>query len=168
MKPDLQLFSGTLTCTVVKGPHVTTASASPSSSIAKDDTVTLTLIPAEGYHLVVSCTSGNVNALTIGENNTYTFSAPEASTIFNVTAEADNLYRVLEETSVNVNGNKLILHANVVIRYGANGAIAEAGTDGTAITGAAAASQIEALLNAGLIEHIVTAGNVAFVEAEES
>ena len=163
---NLQLFSGSLTAAVTKGANITTGSVSPSSSIAKDDTVTLTIVPASGYHFILRCLSGNVSEVTKGESNTYTFSAPEASTVFSVEAEADNLYRVLEETMVNVNGAKKILHRNVILRYGANGAIAEAVTDATAFTGDAAAAQIEALLNAGLIEKIETKGNVAIVEAE--
>ena len=49
LEMDLQLFAGSLTVTVYKDSGITTATASPSSSLAEGDTVTLTVTPASGY-----------------------------------------------------------------------------------------------------------------------
>ena len=50
-KLNLQQFAGTLTVTIIKddNSHWTAASASPASSLAKDDSVALTVTPASGY-----------------------------------------------------------------------------------------------------------------------
>ena len=162
---DLQLFAGSLTAAITKGANITTGTVSPSSSIAEEDTVTLTIVPASGYHFILRCLSGNVSEVTKGANNTYTFKAPAASTVFSVEAEKDDLYRVLEECYANVNGNEIELHRNVELRM-VDGDIAEAITKPTEITGATegalaiAAAQINALLAAGLIEKVVTDGGV--------
>ena len=49
-KIDLQLFTGS-SVTVYKDAHMTTASASPASSLEEGDTVTLTATPASGYEI---------------------------------------------------------------------------------------------------------------------
>lgn len=147
MKLDLQLFAGGHSVTVVKGDNVTTATASSDTDVAKDAEVTLTIAVADGYEPVYETLAGGVTV----DPDTKKFTMGEADVVIAVKAKANNLYRVLETTKASVNGSGLNLVKNVIVRYGANGAIAEATSDGTAITGAGI---IAALLEAGLIEKI--------------
>lgn len=131
--------------TVLKGPHMTTASASSTSNVSAETEVTLTITPASGYKAVLNVVTENV---TITGNK---FTMPDEDVVITVQAVSTSLYRVLEEAKVNVNNNPITLHRNVILRMGANGDIAEATTDPTTITDA---PSIAALLAAGLIEAI--------------
>lgn len=147
MKLNLQQFAGGHSVTIVKGDNVTTATASSDTDVAKDAEVTLTIAVGSGYEPVYETLAGGVTV----DPATKKFTMGEADVVIAVKAKAGNLYRVLETTSASVNETKINLVKNVIIRYGANGAIAEAGSEGTAINNAAA---IQSLLAAGLIEKI--------------
>lgn len=144
---NLQLFAGELTVTVYKGENITTATASPDSELEEGDKVELTIVAASGYRPVIQVISGGV---TIDEEE-LTFEMGATDVVINVTAESDTLYRVTEECVANINGKRTALHRNVHLRYSANGAVAEATTEGTSITDA---GTLEALLAAKLIEKI--------------
>ena len=58
---NLQQFAGSLTVTVLKDGNVTAATATPASSLAKDDDVALAMTFASGYELnEIECISGGV------------------------------------------------------------------------------------------------------------
>ena len=147
MKLNLQQFAGGHSVTVVKGDNVTTATASSDTDVAKDAEVTLTVAVASGYEPVYETIAGGVEV----DPATKKFTMGEKDVVLAVKAKANNLYRVLETTMATINNTTVNLVKNVVIRYGKNGAIAEAGTEGTTIT---SAGVIAALLDAGLIEKI--------------
>lgn len=142
---DLQMFAGGHSVTIQKGDNVTTATASSSSDVQKDAEVTLTIVVADGYKPEYQVIAGGVTL----NPATKKFTMGEADVVIVVTAKATNVYRVTEECVVNINGNRKELHRNVKLTYSANGAIKEAITDGTTISDA---SQVEALIKAGLIE----------------
>ena len=143
MKMDLQLFAGGHSVTVYKDGHMTTASASATSDVAKDATVTLTLTPASGYEVAnVEVIAGGV---TITEGDTIGFVMGEENVVISVTSQKDNLYMILENalTCVN-NGTRTELKRNVSYEYGPGGEIVKVNCTPTALT-------ISADLIAGLV-----------------
>ena len=148
MELNLQKFAGSLTVTIMKddNSHWTAASASPASSLAEGDTVTLTLTPASGYELdEVEVLAGGV---TIEEDDgTYTFDMGASNVTLFVKAKADNIYKVVENTWVWVNGSGTKLKRNMVIEHGPNGAIVGVNCKGTAIN-----------VNADIIAALVESG----------
>ena len=132
-KLNLQLFAGGHSVTVQKDAHMTTASASSTSDVQKDATVTLTLTPASGYEVAdVQVLAGGV---TIHEDSdVVTFTMGEADVVIVVTSQADNEYKVTENRNVYVNGVKTALVKNVTVVYAENGAIADVECSQTAVT----------------------------------
>ena len=145
-KLNLQLFAGGHSVTVQKDAHMTTASASSTSDVQKDATVTLTLTPASGYEVAdVQVLAGGV---TIHEDSdVVTFTMGEADVVIVVTSQANNEYKVTESINVYVNGTKTALVKNVTVVYAANGAIADVECSPTAVT-----------LNAEIIADLVAEG----------
>lgn len=147
MEMNLQYFAGSLTVTVFKDSGMTTASASPSSSLAKDDTVTLTLTPASGYEVAdVEVISGGV---TITEGETISFAMGEADVVLYVKSHSTSKYKVVENCYCAVNGTVTRLQRNMEIVYGVNGAIV--GVKGTESTISLSADLIANLLASGAI-----------------
>ena len=147
MEMNLQYFAGSLMVTVYKDAGMTTASASPSSSLAKDDKVTLTLTPASGYEVAdVEVISGGV---TITEGETISFLMGEADVILNVKSHSTSKYKVVENCYCAVNGTVTKLQRNMEIVYGVNGAIV--GVKGTESTISLNADLIANLLASGVI-----------------
>lgn len=147
MEINLQYFAGSLTVTVYKDAGMTTASASPSSSLAKDDKVTLTLTPASGYEVAdVEVISGGV---TILEGETINFLMGETDVVLNVKSQADNKYKVVENCFTCLNGTVVKLQRNMNLVYGATGAIIDVNGTPTAIT--LSADLISNLLASGVI-----------------
>ena len=146
-KLDLQRFTGSLTVTVLKDAHMTTASASPASSLAKDDTVALTITPASGYELdEIEVIAGGVTP-EYDEDDGWTFTMGEANVTLYVKSKANNVYKIVENTLVNINGTKTELKRNMMIQYGPNGAIVGVDCEGSAVT-----------VNADVIAQLVKAG----------
>ena len=146
-KLDLQRFAGALTVTVLKDAHMTTASASPDSSLAKDDTVALTITPASGYELdEIEVIAGGVTP-EYDEDDGWTFTMGEADVTLYVKSKASNVYKIVENTLVNINGVKTELQRNMMIRYGANGAIVGVDGEGSAVN-----------VNADVIKQLVKDG----------
>ena len=145
-KLNLQLFAGGHSVTVVKDAHMTTASASSTSDVQKDATVTLTLTPASGYEVAdVQVLSGGVTIHQ--DDDTVSFTMGEADVVIVVTSQANNLYKVTESCNVWVNGTKTALNKNVDPVYAANGAICDVNCSPTAVT-----------LNAEIIADLVAEG----------
>ena len=148
MKMDLQYFSGSLTVTVYKDSHMTTASASPASSLAKDDSVELTLTPADGYEVAdVEVVSGGVTIYDDGTDITFTMG--ESSVVLNVKSQKNNEYKVVENCFVCVNGTVTNLKRNMKVVEGANGAVV--GVECTPSTLTLSADIIGNLLASGVI-----------------
>ena len=146
-KLDLQRFAGALTVTVLKDAHMTTASASPDSSLAKDDTVALTITPASGYELdEIEVIAGGVTP-EYDEDDGWTFTMGEADVTLYVKSKASNVYKIVENTLVNIKGVKTELQRNMMIRYGANGAIVGVDGEGSAVN-----------VNADVIKQLVKDG----------
>lgn len=117
MEMLLNLFAGSLTVTVKKDSGITSASASPSSSLAKNDTVTLTITPASGYSMKeVEVIEGGV---TVAADNT--FKMGESDVVLFVKSKTANNYMVTEETMVSINDAKTVLHKNTIVQLSPNG-----------------------------------------------
>lgn len=145
-KLDLQQFSGSLTVTVYKDSGITTATASPDSSLAKNDKVELTITPASGYELdEIEVISGGVTI----DMEDLEFSMGEADVVLNVKSKADNKYMIVENTFCCVNGSVTRLQRNMTLEYGNNGAIVGVSSNGTAIT--LSADIVNALIASGAI-----------------
>ena len=131
MKMNLQLFAGSLTVTVYKDSNMSVASASPASSLAKNDQVTLTLTPATGYEVdQVIVLSGGVTV----DMETKKFTMGESDGVLTVTSKPNNLYKVVENCFVSINGVKTEFQRNMTLEIGKTGAIVGVTSNGTAIT----------------------------------
>lgn len=151
MKLNLQQFAGSLTVTVLKDDNAkwTAASASPASSLAKDDTVTLTVTPASGYELdEIECIAGGVTPEYDADDG-WTFKMGESNVTLFFKAKGNNIYRIVENTFVSLNGTVTQLQRNMQIVRGVNGAIIDVKGEGTAIT--LSADLIDALVKSGAI-----------------
>ena len=121
MKMILDLFAGSLTVTVYKDSHITTATATPDSSLAKDDEVALDITPATNYELAeIEVVAGGVTPEYDADDG-WGFVMGEADVVLNVKSKKANNYMVTEETSVNVNDNPIVLHQNSIVQLTKNG-----------------------------------------------
>jgi hypothetical protein len=121
MKMILDLFAGSLTVTVYKDSHITTATATPDSSLAKDDEVALAITPATNYELAeIEVVAGGVTP-EYDEDDGWGFVMGAEDVVLNVKSKKANNYMVTEETSVNVNDNKVLLHQNSIVELTKNG-----------------------------------------------
>ena len=145
LKMDLQLFAGSLTVTVYKDSGITTATASPSSSLAEGDQVTLTVTPASGYEVKeYICLAGGVTV----DPATKKFNMGEASVTLCVTSKDATTYKVVENCYTCVNGTVVNLTRNMKIVKGPNGAIIGVDCNGTDLGS----------LNETLLAQLVAAG----------
>lgn len=142
---NLQLFAGSLTVTVHKDAGMTTASASPASALAEGDTVTLTLTPATGKEVdQIIVLSGGVTV----DKATKKFTMGESNVVLAVTSKASNLYKVVENCSVCINGAKTEFTKNMVLEIGKTGAVVGVQCEGTAIT---LNDGVQNLINQGIL-----------------
>ena len=149
MKLDLQRFAGSLTVTVHKDSGITTASASPASSLAKDDTVALTITPASGKELdEIEVIEGGVTPA-YDEDDGWTFDMGEADVVLFVKSKNAKKYKVVENTPIWVNGVKTELARNMMLEIGKNGAIVGVTCEGTDLN--ISADLIEILVESGAI-----------------
>ena len=145
-----QMFAGGHSVTVTKDAHMTTASASSTSDVQKDATVTLTLTPASGYEVAdVEVLAGGVEVHQ--DNTTISFTMGEADVIINVKSQKNNEYRIAENCYVCVNGTvSKAIKKNIVEHKGANGQVLRVDCTPTALT--ISADVIKSLEKAGVIE----------------
>lgn len=151
MKLDLQKFAGSLTVTIIKDDNSkwSAASASPASSLAKDDSVALTVTPATGYEVdEIEVIAGGVT-VTYDEDDGYSLVMGESNVTLFFKAKANNLYRIVENTTVWINGSKTELTRNMTLKRGVNGAIVDVEGNPSAIT--LSADIVSALLKNGAI-----------------
>lgn len=149
MKLNLQLFAGTLTVTMYKDSGITTATASPDSSLAKNDAVALTITPASGYELdEIEVIAGGVTPEF--KNNAWGFKMGEADVVLNVKSKGEAMYKVVENTFTCVNGTVTNLVKNMQLVVGPNGAIVDVSCTGTDLS-SLSADIIAALVASGAI-----------------
>ena len=122
-KLNLQLFTGS-SVTCLKDAHMTTFSASPDSSVAKDADVALTVTPASGYELdEIEVIAGGVT-LEYDADDGWGFKMGEADVTLYAKTKKNNLYRVTEECVIYINNAKTVLHKNVEVVLTKQGGIA--------------------------------------------
>ena len=147
-KLNLQMFTASGTVTVYKDAHMTTASASPNSEVAKDDEVTLTLTPASGYEVdEVEVIAGGVEI----NMTTKKFTFGTDNVVLYVKSKKSTMYKVLEPCYVCINGGSVTrLNKNTKLVHAANGAIVDVQTSGTDL----------ASLNADALAALIASGAV--------
>ena len=133
MKLNLQRFAGSLTLTVKNDGHFSATSASPSSSLAENDKSTLTITASSGYELdEIEVIEGGATI----ENDSGTWKVKMGAsnaTIF-VKGKKNNLYKIVENCTVNVTGTKTDLVRTMTLQRGKNGAIVGVDATGTEVT----------------------------------
>ena len=143
-----QLFAGGHSVTVVADGGFSAASASSTTDVQKNADVTLTLTPSDGKEIAsVEVLSGGVT-LTV-TSGTYGFKMGEADVVIVAKSKADNVYQVVENTYVCVNGTVTRLQRNMQLVKGKNGAIVGVDCTGTALN--VSADIIAALVKSGAI-----------------
>lgn len=120
MKLNLQQFAGSLTVTIHKGSGITAATATPASGLSEGDSVALAFTPATGKKVdkVINLTTGATYP-----SNVSGFRMPASSVVLAVTSKDNNLYKVVENCSVNVNGRKIELTRNMTLEIGKTGVV---------------------------------------------
>ena len=150
IRMNLQMFAGSLTVTVYKDSGMTTASASPASSLAKGDTVTLTLTPASGNEVdEVIVLSGGWTV----DMATKKFDMGESNVVLCVTSKDATTYKVVENCYCNVNGTVTNLVRDMKIVKGPNGAIIGVDSTGTDL-GSLSADIVNQLVASGVLVKI--------------
>ena len=146
MKMILNLFD-TYSVTCYKDAHMTTFSASPNSSVAKNADVTLTVTPADGYELdEIEVIAGGV---TLTHSTNWTFKMGEANVVLYAKTKANNKYLVTEECMAQLNsGTPTVLHANNTVTLTPNGAPKDIDKTGASVTVDAA---VQNLIDTGVL-----------------
>ena len=150
MELNLQRFAGSMTVTVIKDANAnwTAASVSPASSLAEGDTVTITATPATGYEIdEIEVIAGGVSIY--DDDGTLKFDMGESNVTLFFKAKANNLYQIVENTFVSVNGTVTRLTRNMMIKYSPAGAVI--GVDGGKDTVSLSADILSALVKSGAI-----------------
>ena len=143
-----QLFAGGHSVTIVADGGFSAASASASSDVQKNADVTLTLTLGSGKELAsVEVLSGDVELKNTG--GTWGFKMGEENVVIVAKSKGNNVYQVVENTYVCVNGTVTNLQRNMQLQKGPNGAIVGVDVSGTALT--LSASVIAALVKSGAI-----------------
>lgn len=134
MKLNLQQFAGSYTLTVLKDANVTTATASPSSSLGKDDESEMTLVFASGYELdEIEVVAGGATVAEV--DGTWVVTNGGANATVYVKSKKDNLYLITENTIVSLNGGAAVeLKRNIMVEVGKNGAVIGVSGGGSAVT----------------------------------
>ena len=146
---NLQLFAGGHSVTVVADGGMSAASASATSDVAKNTTVNLTLTPADTYELdEVKVLSGGVT-LEVSAQGAYSFKMGEADVTIVVKSKKNNIYKIVENCDVWVNGSKTHLQRNMTLEMGKNGAVTGVSCSGTAVT-----------LSSEIVANLVKAGTL--------
>lgn len=121
----LQLFvDPTYSVTCQKDSGITTFSASPNSSVAKDADVALTITPASGYELdEIIVAAGGVTPVYDADDG-WSFVMGEANVTLFAKSKKNNLYRVTETVPIWINDSKTVLTKNTEVVLTKQGGIA--------------------------------------------
>ena len=122
-KMNLQLFAGGHSVTVVADGNMSAASASSTSDVQENATVTLTLTPASTYEVAsVDVLAGGVTIEQDGD--TVSFTMGTSNVVIAVKSQKNNLYQIFENCYCQVNnGTVTKLQRNVSYEYGPGGNI---------------------------------------------
>lgn len=149
---NLQLFAGGHNVSVVADGGFSAASASSSSDVQAETTVTLTLTPASTYELAsVEVLRGGVT-LDYDPDDGYSFEMGSADVVIVAKSKKNNIYKIVENCDVWVNGSKTHLQRNLKLVQGPNGAIVGVEGSGQAVT-----------LSAEIVAELVKAGTLVKV-----
>lgn len=130
---NLQMYAGSMSVTMLKDANVTTATATPNSSLAKDDAVELTLVFGTGYELdEIEVISGGVE-LEQDDDGDWGFDMGEADVVLYVKSKAAKTYKVLEPIYASVNGSVTKINPNVIYQYSKTGQIIAVDSKGTSL-----------------------------------
>ena len=130
----LQMFAGGHSVTVVADDGMSAASASSTSDVQENATVTLTLTPGSNKELAsVEVLTGGVT-LEVSAQGAYSFKMGTANVIIVVKSKANNIYKIVENCDVWINGSKTGLQRNMTLEKGPNGAVTGVTCSGTAVT----------------------------------
>lgn len=131
MKLNLQYFAGGHSVTLVHDDGASAFSASASSDVQKNAEVTLTVTLKTGYEVAAyDVLSGDVEV----NPETKKFTMGEKDVVIALKTKGSNVYAVVEDTFVNINGTRTELKKNVTLQKSANGGVYGAVVNGTAIT----------------------------------
>ena len=146
-KLNLQRFAGGHSVTCQNTGHFTAFSASATTDVQAEATVTLTVTPASGYELdTIEVVSGGVTI--VYGTSSITFTMGSSDVVLTAKAKKNNLYKVVENCKYGVNGAALTeLTRNMTIQYGATGAIVGVDCNGTELS-----------ISADIIKQLVAAG----------
>lgn len=148
-KWNLQMYAGSLTVTMLKDGHTSTATATPSSSLSKNDTVELTLEFGSGYELdEIEVISGGVTLEE--EAGDWSFKMGEADVVLYVKSKSATTYMVMEPIYAAVNGTVTKVNPNVTLKYGKNGMIIAVDSQGTSLS-SLSADILAALVESGAV-----------------
>ena len=142
MKMRLDLFAGGHSVTCYKDSHMTTFSASSTSDVQAEATVTLTVTPADGYELdEIEVITGGV---TPAYDDGWAFEMGSENVVLYAKTKANNKYMITEETMACLNDTVTVLHQNTVVTMTPNGVPKEisAASGGTSVTTNAAINQL--------------------------
>lgn len=143
-KLNLQLFTG-YSVTIYKDDHMTTATASPNSSVATEAEVTLTLTPASNYEVdQIIVLSGGVTV----DKATKKFNMGTANVVLAVTSKKNNLYKVTETCEIWVNNAKTKLVKNTEVILSKQGGIEDVKCTPAEIT---VNDAVQALIDQGIL-----------------
>jgi len=146
-KLDLQLFTGS-SVTCLKDGHMTTFSASPNSSVAKDADVALTVTPATGYELdEIEVIAGGVTP-TYDKDDGWGFKMGASDVTLYAKTKKNNLYRVTETCTIWINDAKTVLAKNVEVVLTPQGGIADVAATPTEVT---VNDAVQALIDQGIL-----------------
>ena len=147
-KLNLQLFAGGHSVTVLADAGMSAASASSTSDVAENATVTLTLTPGSNKELAsVEVLSGGVT-LDFDPDDGYSFTMGEANVVIVVKSKANNLYKVTEECEVWVNSAKTVLHKNTEVVLTKQGGILDVNCTPSAVT---VNDAVQSLIDLGIL-----------------
>ena len=148
---DLQIFAGGHSVTVVADGGFSAASASATSDVQKNADVTLTLTMNSGKEIAsVEALTGDVEVKKTGD--TWGFKMGEANVVIVAKSKGSNVYKIVENCDVWINGTNTHLQRNMTLEKGPNGAIIGVTGEGTAVT--LAAEIVAELVKAGTLVKI--------------
>ena len=149
---DLQRFAGGHSVTCQNTGHFSAFSASSTTDVQAEATVTLTVTPASGYELdTIEVVSGGVT-IEYGDDS-ITFKMGSSDVVLTAKAKKNNVYRVVENCKYSVNGAAPVeLQRNMTLKYGKTGAITGVTTTGTELS--ISADIIASLVAQGVLEKI--------------
>ena len=118
MRMILNLFAGGHAVKILKDAHISAASASATTDVAKDAEVTLTVTAASGYDIAeYEVLEGGVTV----NPSTKKFVMGEADVTIMVRSALANNYMVTEECMIDINGTREYLHTNETVVKTKNG-----------------------------------------------